>query len=891
MKRHFPGRPLWSAFSLVFLLALLFIPARAQVRQESEPNGSYQQANVIRLGETIEGFFQEDNDEDYFKLIVDVPGRTVIEVNLSGVPGVNSWLQIVDKDEHVLWDVNDGGEGEPESVKAFTVVAGPYYIWIKGDHKNTANKYTLSTRALGPPQPNQESEPNDDAKSATEIKLNTLMAGRIDRSNDVDYYVLKVPEPGLDLFLSQVSGLPGISWYFELLDANENSLSVSRGWAETGGAEEITRMKFKPGTYYLRLQIYNGKNIGGTYTLFAGKASRPPATAEEVRQALIKALDFLAAKQAGNQLGDNWEVAYNGLCLMSFIGAKCVQKDYSANINGTITYLKSKFTPSSGYAAGSKEAAYSGGQLGSDNMYEHAIGTLALIEALADLNDPSLEPVVQEAMNLIIRSQNTEHKPEVLGGPVQPDNPAYGGWRYKPDRTDSDISITGWQILALKAAVNAGFSVPDNIFVSAAKFVRSLHGQADGSFCYNAPGDSGDSCARAGMGVLSLDLCGSPRDPMIPPALRFMQDFPPHWNVEAHGNGYPFYYWYYGTRAMYLSGGDDWRIWNDWMCRLLVDHQSTDGTWEGAAEEAGEAKEIYRTALGALMLEFCCGHVPVYMSPPRRLGPAEIKVDFEKGAEKETTRNIELIMDASNSMSAPVGSGEAKIAIAKRVLAQIINGLSDTTNVGLRVYGHRYGVNDSQACGDTELLVPIGPIDRTKLVEGVNRIQVKGRTPLVLSVLEAVKDFEKIPNGSVILVTDGIESCKGDIKSIAPAIKKTGLELKVHIVGFDIEAAEERRELEAVAKSTEGIYLDAKDAAGLLSALQQALQVEYQILNERGEIKGRGRVGGEPAEIPAGSYTIKVMLAPQPVEVKVTVKPGEKAAYVLKKEAGTWTLK
>jgi hypothetical protein len=290
------------------------------------------------------------------------------------------------------------------------------------------------------------------------------------------------------------------------------------------------------------------------------------------------------------------------------------------------------------------------------------------------------------------------------------------------------------------------------------------------------------------------------------------------------------------------------------------------------------------------MLEFCCGQVPIYMSPVKRVSPAYINVEFEKGAEKETTKNVELIMDASNSMWGQIG-GEAKITIARKVLAQIINGLPDAMDVGLRVYGHRYGLNDKRACTDTELLVPIGPIAKAELVDTVNKIQLKGKTPLVLSVVEAIKDFEKIPNGSIILITDGIESCNGDIKSIAAEIKKAGLELKVHIVGFDIKEKEARAELEAIAKSTEGTYVDAKDAAGLLSALEQTLQLEFVILDDKGEVVGRGTVGGEPIKVKEGTYTLRIMLAPQPLEMKVTVKSGEKRVYVLKKEAGTWVLR
>jgi hypothetical protein len=187
-------------------------------------------------------------------------------------------------------------------------------------------------------------------------------------------------------------------------------------------------------------------------------------------------------------------------------------------------------------------------------------------------------------------------------------------------------------------------------------------------------------------------------------------------------------------------------------------------------------------------------------------------------------------------------------------------------------------------------MVPIGPVAKAQLIDTVNKIQLKGKTPLVHSVLEAIKDFEKIPNGSVILVTDGIESCNGDIKSIAPAIKTAGLELQVNIVGFDIKEKEARAELESIAKSTEGRYLDAQNAGELMTALEQTLRVEFQVLDEKGQEVTRGTVGGEAVKLKEGTYTVRIMLAPQPLETKITVKPGEQAVGVLKKEAETWKL-
>jgi hypothetical protein len=99
---------------------------------------------------------------------------------------------------------------------------------------------------------------------------------------------------------------------------------------------------------------------------------------------------------------------------------------------------------------------------------------------------------------------------------------------------------------------------------------------------------------------------------------------------------------------------------------------------------------------------------------------------------------------------------------------------------------------------------------------------------------------------------------------------------------------EARAELEAIAKSKEGRYLDAKDANELLAALEQTLKLEYVVLNEKGEEVGKSFGGGEPVKLKEGSYTLRILLAPQPLETKVEIKAGGTSAFTLKKEAGNW---
>jgi len=270
--------------------------------------------------------------------------------------------------------------------------------------------------------------------------------------------------------------------------------------------------------------------------------------------------------------------------------------------------------------------------------------------------------------------------------------------------------------------------------------------------------------------------------------------------------------------------------------------------------------------------------------------PGFIEILFEKGAEKKAAKNVEIILDASNSMWGQI-QGEAKIAIAKRVLEQIITGLPDEMNVGLRLYGHRYGLNDRRACQDTELKVPIGRINKAHLVDIINTVQPKGKTPLVYSVLQAGNDFQDMKSASIILITDGIESCDGDINAIAPALKELGIELRVHIVGFDIKEAEARKELKSIANSTEGTYLDAEDSQELFSSLQQTLQIEYEILDQQGQLVAEGFVSSEAVEIMEGTYTLRLLVEPEPFEIPIAVEPGKKSTLFLTKKGDEWIIR
>ncbi len=875
--------------SLMAVLLLLFLCPGVSPAQETErePNDDMEEAQIIQIDKPIQGYFQKEEDEDWYRLDFSLEGKHIARVTLSGVPGIDSSLYFLDSRGNTILRSTFGEEGEGEILTNIGLTTSTYFIRVRGKGEGgSPTPYTLEVKLLGPWDESKEFEPNDDSEMANPIPLGKPVEGYAQPPlADWDWYRFSIPEPGMDILVIRTSGIDKIGQQLTLLDDQKKKLKDINA-EEEGEGETIVRMRVAPGTYYLRV-VLDGINAESPYELVVGEEVRP-ATPEEVKKALQRALDYLADEQTeegywGGGYEGNAGIA--GLCLMAFVGGECAGKDYSANIERTIRYLKSQYHPPSDYKEGSREKDFYGGLIGEDNlMYSHGIATLALIEAMVDLNDVSLEPIVEEAVRLIIRTQNTEHKPESLEGPVNRSSSYYGGWRYDPDSTDSDISVSSWLILALKAAQMAGFEVPEWSKAAAVAFLHSCYDEENKVFTYK-PGDA-EGCVRAAVGALCLQLLAHPEDPRIKTAVRYMLNNPPMWVYEYPGDGYPFYYWYYGTRAMLSLGGEDWKLWKSWMCRLLVENQSDSGAWE--SKEREEGMSYYTTALGALMLELCCGHVPVYMRK-QMPQPGLLRVIQEGKEEAGVFKNVEIVLDVSNSMWGQI-QGESKIAIAKNTLQQIITSLHEDSSVGFRVYGHRYSLEDGRACKDTEQLVPIGPMEKKTLIDTIHKLQPRGKTPLVYSVLEAIKDFKNLEEGSIILITDGLESCGGDIRSIGPSLRQSGIELNLHIVGFDIKETEAREELEKMAREGGGIYLNARDSEELIASLEQTLQMPYEVIDSRGKVIGRGLVGGEALRVREGSYRIRLKIGTQTLEEPVQVMGGETLSLYLKKKDGRWVL-
>ncbi len=175
-----------------------------------------------------------------------------------------------------------------------------------------------------------------------------------------------------------------------------------------------------------------------------------------------------------------------------------------------------------------------------------------------------------------------------------------------------------------------------------------------------------------------------------------------------------------------------------------------------------------------------------------------------------------LILDASGSMWGQI-EGENKIVIARRVLGGLVDGLAADTEVGVIAYGHRREGD----CDDIETVVPMGPLDPAALQEAVNGLNPKGKTPITRSVSQAF-DLLRQRTGqggaTIILVSDGLETCGGDPCATVRTAKEQGIDFVLHIVGFDV-AKEDVSSLECAAQAGGGLFLSAENAGELSACL------------------------------------------------------------------------
>ncbi|MEL6288586.1 MAG: VWA domain-containing protein [Pseudomonadota bacterium] len=179
---------------------------------------------------------------------------------------------------------------------------------------------------------------------------------------------------------------------------------------------------------------------------------------------------------------------------------------------------------------------------------------------------------------------------------------------------------------------------------------------------------------------------------------------------------------------------------------------------------------------------------------------------------------IMMVIDASGSMRGKI-NGQTKMSIAKSRVAEVIAGLSQDRAIGVMAYGHRRPGD----CNDVQMLVQPEKGAAGAAADAVQRLQPRGKTPLAASVQRAADALRyRSTAATVVVVTDGIESCGGDPCALAGALEANGTSFTAHVIGFGLSQSDGAA-VSCLAKNTGGVYISSNDAESLKAALQQVV--------------------------------------------------------------------
>jgi prenyltransferase beta subunit len=218
-------------------------------------------------------------------------------------------------------------------------------------------------------------------------------------------------------------------------------------------------------------------------------------------------------------------------------------------------------------------------------MYGHGFATLFLGEICGMSPDEEVKEKLERAVRLIERVQNKE-----------------GGWRYEPIPNDADISVTICQVMALRAARDAGIKVSKEVIDNAIKYVRRCQ-NADGGFSYQAGQGTSSGFARTAAGVATLYYAGVFEGNDLKRGLDYIKQ-----SNNPAGDSYFFYGNYYASQATFLAGGEYWEKYYPRIRDQLVQSQIASGAWT----QNSEAGAHYGTAMALIILQMPNRYLPVF---------------------------------------------------------------------------------------------------------------------------------------------------------------------------------------------------------------------------------------------------------------------------------------
>ena len=241
---------------------------------------------------------------------------------------------------------------------------------------------------------------------------------------------------------------------------------------------------------------------------------------------------------------------------------------------------------------------------------------------------------------------------------------------------------------------------------------------------------------------------------------------------------------------------------------------------------------------------------------------------------------VHLIFDASGSMLRRMEGGR-RIDVAKRIVREILDErIPEHVPVALRAYGH----TEPHSC-ETELLVPPSADNHARVRSAIDTIQAinLARTPLAASLDEVLTDLADFEDQRrlVVMLTDGEETCDGDVSASVERVIDEGVNVRLNIVGFHIDEIGLQTEFERFADLGGGEYFDSQDGEELIEGLRAALAASFRVLDLAGEHVATGRVDGEPLSLDPGRYEVVVETDRGDIRRSINVRPESSASITL----------
>jgi squalene cyclase len=293
----------------------------------------------------------------------------------------------------------------------------------------------------------------------------------------------------------------------------------------------------------------------------------------EVDRIYVKGLQFLVRSQAAD---GSWtdtsygkEPAVVGLSVVSMLahGDDPNTGPFSQSIRRGLDFILKNQNQKTGYIGRS--------------MYNHGFGTLAIAEAYGAFDDLRLGPALQQAVRLILSSQA---------------NNPFGAWRYSPESSDADTTVSGAQLVALFAARNAGIAVPEEAIQKGLKFFASCQ-TPEGGFGYTSA--ASPNAARTAIGCLVMALAKEKGSKSFKAAFAYLQKAPTDLSYQQ-------YFLYYGAQAFFQASPQAWQAWNVRNIKTLAQTQNPDGSWDG------QFGQTFGTAASLLSLALNYRYLPIY---------------------------------------------------------------------------------------------------------------------------------------------------------------------------------------------------------------------------------------------------------------------------------------